>query len=434
MYREAYESLKEWQKSERRKPLVVKGARQVGKTWLVRYFGENCYNNVVYVNFDHDASAKDIFALDYDVGRIVARLAVHARQDIVPGDTLIFLDEIQECPEALEAIKYFAEDASEYHVVAAGSLLGLFLHEKASFPVGKVEFLDIYPLNFTEFLIALGEGRLADAMRMKDYGLIAPFHDKLIEYYKTYLVIGGMPEVVQNYVTTKGLLNARRVQRNIIESYERDFSKHALVTEVPRIIDIFNTVPSILAKENKKFMFGAIRPSARSREYERALLWLLDAGLVTKVTRVNKLALPLSAYSDNDVFKLFYVDVGLLGYKAGLRPEVIMEDDVFMEEYKGALSEQFVLQELVSHGVVPYYYSKDDSRAELDFVVDLKDSGPTPIEVKSGKALASKSLKRILDDNPKIKRAFKMSRLAYAENERIVNLPIYMTGFLENDC
>lgn len=429
MYREALENLKNWQKSKTRKPLIVKGARQVGKTWLVRHFGETCYENMVYINFDHDPLAKDIFALDYDISRIISRLSVHAREDISPEHTLIFLDEIQECPEALESIKYFTEDASEYHIIAAGSLLGLSLHEGFSFPVGKVDFLDIHPLNFSEFLIALGEKRLTEAMQKRDYDLISPFHDKLVEHYKTYLVTGGMPEVVQDYITNRNLLGTRKIQGNIIESYNRDFSKHAPLTEVPRIIDIFDTIPSVLAKENKKFMFGAIRQSARSREYEKALLWLIDASLIAKAVRVNKLALPLSAYGDNSIFKLFYVDVGLLGYKAGIRPEVIIENDPFMEEYKGALAEQFVFEEFVSHGIRPFYYSKDDSRAELDFVIDLK-TGPTPIEVKSGKALASKSLKGILEENPKITHSFKMSLLPYKENDRIINLPIYLAGTL----
>jgi len=304
------------------------------------------------------------------------------------------------------------------------------MHSGASFPVGKVEFLDIYPLNFMEFLIALGEERLVQAINDGDYELIAPFHDKLVDYYKTYLVTGGMPEVVQHYISTKSLLEVRQIQANIIDAYNRDFSKHAPANEVPRIIDIFETIPSVLAKENKKFMFGAIRQSARAREYEAALLWLIDAGLVTKVTRVNKLALPLSVYSDNNIFKLFYVDVGLLGYKAGIRPEAIIDDDQFIEEFKGALAEQFVFEEFVANGVHPFYYSKDDSRAELDFIVDT-ESGPTPIEVKAGRALASKSLKHILGENPKIRRAVKMSLLPYKENERIVNLPIYAAGAVQ---
>lgn len=427
MYRQAIEELKKWKSSPTRKPLVIKGARQVGKTWLIQHFGAENYDNTVYINFDRDTTAGDIFELDYDTTRIISRLSVHARADITPGKTLIFLDEIQECPKALESIKYFTEEASEYHIIVAGSLLGVHLHRDASFPVGKVEFLDIHPLNFTEFLIALGEDRLARIMTIKDYDLLAPFHDKLIDYYKTYLVTGGMPEVVAHYVATRSLHDVRTIQGNIVEAYNHDFSKHAPASEVPRIIEIFNIAPSILAKENKKFMFGAIKQSARAREYEAALLWLVNAGLVGKVTRVNKIALPLNAYSDHNIFKLFYVDVGLLGFKAGLRPESIIEDSAFLEEFKGALSEQFVYQELAAHGVTLYYYSKDDSRAELDFLIDTS-TGPTPIEVKSGTSLASKSLKAIMKDNPRLARAYKISLLPLGGGDRIANLPAYLTS------
>lgn len=429
MYRQATEALKNWQNKPSRKPLVIKGARQVGKTWLVKHFGEQNYTNMVYINFDRNKTAQDIFDLDYDTTRIITRLSLHSRQDINPESTLIFLDEIQECPNALESIKYFAEEAPEYHIIVAGSLLGLYLHQNASFPVGKVEFLDLYPLSFTEFLIAMDEAKIADAITAKDYELIAPFHDKLIDYYKTYLVTGGMPEVVQDYRATKSLLNARNIQSSIVDAYNRDFGKHAPASDVPRIIEIFNIIPAILAKENKKFMFGAIKQSARAREYESALLWLINAGLVTKVTRVNKLALPLSAYSDHDVFKLFYLDVGLLGFKAGIRPETIIEESEFFQEFKGALSEQFVFQELVASKVMPYYYSKDDSRTELDFLIDTA-SGPTPIEVKSGKSLASKSFTSLLKSNPKISRGIKLSTLPYVKHERIENLPLYLTSTL----
>lgn len=429
MYRQAISHLIDWKQNPDRKPLVVKGARQVGKTWLVKHFGAEHYEDMVYVNFDRDTTANDIFELDYDTKRIISRLSLHSQQNITPGKTLIFLDEIQECPKALESIKYFAEEAPEYHVIVAGSLLGIYLHHGASFPVGKVEFLDIYPLNFTEFLTALGEDKLASAINAKEYELIAPFHNKLIDYYKTYLVTGGMPKVVQSYVSTKSLLTVRNLQADIVEAYNRDFSKHAPAGEVPRIIEIFNIIPNILAKENKKFMFGAIKQSARAREYETALLWLIDAGLVTKVPRVNKIALPLSAYSDHDIFKLFYLDVGLLGYKAGPRPEVIIEDDEFFEEFKGAIAEQFVFEELVAHGITPYYFSKDDSRTELDFLVDTA-AGPTPVEVKSGKNLASKSFKGFLTDNPKLKNAIKLSLLPHQANDRITNLPIYLAGVI----
>lgn len=427
MYRQAFGRLKEWKNSASRLPLVVKGARQVGKTWLVKHFGEEEYENVAYVNFDRDQSAKKIFAPDYDPERLISRIGSHTGQEIAPGNTLIFLDEIQECPEALESLKYFAEEAPEYHVVVAGSLLGIYLHEGASFPVGKVEFLDIYPLNFREFLTALGERKLVDDLRKHEQDDLMPFHEKLIDYYKTYLVVGGMPAVVNEFSKTRSFLRVREVQERIVDAYNRDFSKHAPASEVPRIIEIFNIIPHTLAKENKKFMFGAIKQSARMREYEAALLWLINAGIVSKVNAVNKIALPLPAYANHDAFKLFYVDVGLLGYKSELRPEVIMDDNPFLEEFKGALAEQYVFQEMIAAGVQPYYYSKDDSRAELDFLVDTKD-GPAPIEVKSGKALASKSFTAIMRENPKVVRGYKLSLLPYAENERVVNLPIYEAG------
>ena len=429
MYRRAIEQLKAWKKSSHRKPLLVKGARQVGKTWLIQHFGKKYYDNLVYVNFDRDEEAKALFQLNYDPTRIVTRLAAHSRQDIQPRKTLIFFDEIQECAEALESLKYFAEEAPEYHIIVAGSLLGVFLHEGVSFPVGKVQFLDIFPLNFNEFLVALNEKQLAKALEQQDFELLRPFHDKLVDYYKTYLVVGGMPEVVQNYCENKSLLGAREAQEAIAEAYMRDFSKHAPATEVPRIIEIFNIIPGVLAKENKKFMFGAIKQSARAREYESALLWLINAGIVAKVPCVSKVALPLDSYANHDIFKLFYVDTGLLGYKAKLRPDVIFEDGQFFSEFKGALAEQFVFQELQAHGLTPYYYSKDDSRTELDFIIDTV-SGPAPIEVKSGKSLASKSFTSIMQENPGIKYGYKMSLLPYQENERIINLPIYGAGEL----
>lgn len=431
MYRQALKQLKNWKNSGSRMPLVVKGARQVGKTWLIKHFGEENYDNMVYINFDREQDAKNIFALDYAPDRLISRLGAHAHQEIVPGKTLIFLDEIQECPEALESLKYFTEEKPDYHIIVAGSLLGLYLHEGASFPVGKVDFLDIYPLNFREFLVALGEDQLASAIEKHDQDLLKPFHDKLVDYYKTYLTVGGMPAVVREFVETRSFLKARDVQERIVDAYNRDFSKHAPASEVPRIIEIFNIIPHTLAKENKKFMFGAIKQSARMREYEAALLWLINAGIVSKVNMVNKIALPLPAYANHDAFKLFYVDVGLLGYKSELRPEVIMEDNPFLEEFKGALAEQFVFQEMVASGVQPYYYSKDDSRAELDFLIDTKN-GPAPIEVKSGKALASKSFTAIMRDNPKVVRGYKLSLLPYAENERVVNLPIYEAGELDS--
>lgn len=427
MYREANRELELWRESPRRKPLIVKGARQVGKTWLVKHFGEQYYDRVVYVNFDHDKSAHEIFEADYDMERIIKRLAIHAEMDIEPGNTLIFLDEIQACPRALESLKYFCEEAPEYHIIVAGSLLGIYLHEHVSFPVGKVDFMTLHPLCFTEFLAAMGEQRLAEAIIAREYELIAPFHEKLVDLYKTYLITGGMPEAVKGYIETKSFATVKQIQGNIIEAFERDFSKHAPVNDTQRIAEIFEAVPSLLAKENKKFMFGAVRPSARAREYESALSWLLSASLVKKVLRVNKVATPLAAYSDRNVFKLFYLDVGLLGFKAGLRPEAVYDNSAFLEEFKGALAEQFVLQELEAHGAGVYYYSKDDSRVELDFIIDTSE-GPLPIEVKSGKSLTSKSFAAFMKENAGLSKAVKFSLLPYEKHEKISNLPLYFAG------
>ncbi|MBQ8985229.1 ATP-binding protein [Candidatus Saccharibacteria bacterium] len=427
MYRKAIFELERWKNSSSHKPLIVKGARQVGKTWLVKFFGEEYFDNLVYINFDKDETAKNIFNLDYNIERIISRLAAHTHQDISPEKSLIFLDEVQECPKALESLKYFAEDHPEYFVVAAGSLLGVYMNVDGAFPVGKVDFVNIYPLDFCEFLYALGEKEIAKAISNKDFEFTLPFHDKLIDLYKTYLVTGGMPAVVNKYIETKSFNEVRKEQEYLVEAYNRDFGKHAPTNEIPRIIEIFNIVPNILAKENKKFMFGAIREGARAREYEAALLWLVNAGIVTKVTCANKIALPISAYSNHDIFKLFYLDVGLLGYMARLRPETIFADEPFLKEFKGAMAEQFVFQELISHEITPFYYSKDNSRVELDFLVDTSD-GPTPIEVKSGVALASKSFAGVMRENGELKLGYKISLLPYKVNDRIVNLPIYLTG------
>ena len=426
MYRSAIEDLKKWKENKKRKPLIIEGARQVGKTWLLKKFGEEFFENYVYVDLEEDGLAREIFDGSFEPERIVSRLAIHKGVEIVPGKTLIIVDEAQENPRALTALKYFYENSPEYHIIVAGSLLGITLHQDFSFPVGKVETLRINPLTFKEFLIALGKKKLAESLEKKEFELLAPFHESLIELLKVYMVVGGMPEVVETYLEDKTLLNVREVQKRILYDYERDFSKHANKFDVPRITEIFNIVPTVLAKENKKFMFGMIKQSARAREYESALLWLTDAGIATRVNRVKKIAVPLSAYLDLGAFKLFLVDVGLLGCKAGLRPETIYDEKNFAE-FKGALAEQFVFQELHSRGRDVFYYSGDDSSLEIDFLIDTEE-GLRPIEVKSGKNLASASLKKILEANKDLV-AVKFSGLPYMENERIVNMPLYMAGF-----
>lgn len=425
MYRTAFEDLKKWKASEKRKPLVLDGARQVGKTWLLEKFGEAEYANVAYVNLEKDERASEIFDGSFEPERIVARLALHLNMEILPGETLIVIDEAQQNPRSLMALKYFQEEVPEHHIVVAGSLLGIAIHQGASFPVGKVNHLYIHPLTFREFLIAVGREKLAESLEQRDFDLIRPLHDDLIELWKTYTIVGGMPEAVQAYLKDNSMLSAREVQVDILHDYERDFSKYADKFTTPKIMEIFNIIPSVLAKENKKFMFGMIKASARAREYGAALLWLNRAGVAMRVNRVSKVAQPLSAYLDQGAFKLFCVDVGLLGCKAGLYPEVIYNETEF-EEFKGALAEQFVFQELYARGVMPYYYSADDSQAEIDFVVNL-GAQLVPIEVKSGKNLAAPSLTNLLKAYPDMT-ALKFSMLPYAENKQIVNLPIYAAG------
>lgn len=422
MYRKAIEELRKWKSNQRRKPLVVDGARQVGKTWLIRKFGEEEYENVAYVNLEKDPQASDIFDGSFDPERIIARLSLHLSMEIIPGKTLIFIDEAQQNPRALTSLKYFEEDAPEHHVVVAGSLLGIAIHEGDSFPVGKTNHITIGPLSFEEFLIALGKSKLAQALNQRDYDLLQPFHDELIELYKTYCVIGGMPEVVQAYLDDKSMIHTRDIQIDILHDYERDFSKYADKFTTPKIIEIFNIIPSVLAKENKKFMFGMIKESARAREYDAALLWLIRAGVITRVNRVSKIAQPLSAYLDYGAFKLFYVDIGLLSCKSGLHPETIYNEEAF-EEFKGALAEQFVLQELRACGMEVFYYSADNSTSEIDFVLQDKTE-LLPIEVKSGKNLRTPSLDKLLNSHPNM-RAVKVSMLPYRKNQQITNVPIY---------
>lgn len=424
MYRTAINDLKDWKARQNHKPLVVEGARQVGKTWLIKKFGAENYENLAYVNLEKDEKAKEIFDGDFDPNRIIARLSLHLNMEINPENTLIVIDEAQENPRVLTALKYFCEDKREQDIIVAGSLLGIALHKDSSFPVGKVNFLKMGPLSFEEFLIAAGKEKLAKELKAQNYEMLTPFHDTLMELQKTYSIVGGMPEVVQTFLDDgQNLLNVRAVQEEIIKDYERDFSKHADKFDAPKIQEIFNIIPAVLAKENKKFMFGMIKQSARAREYETALAWLINSGVATRASRVKKLGLPLSAYVDLGAFKLFYVDIGLLGCKAGVRPETIYDEKMFAE-FKGAFAEQFVLQELIAARQKAFYYSTDDSQTEVDFVIDSAASGVLPIEVKSGRALESASLKKVLTMDETL-RAVKLSVLPYQENERITNLPLY---------
>lgn len=422
LYRKAIEDLKAWQKRPNRKPLILEGARQVGKTSLLQEFGKRCFDDMLYVNLELDERAREIFNGDFNPERIIGRLSLHTSKKIDKEKTLIVIDEAQANPKSITALKYFQEMTPEYYIVLAGSLLGLSFHNGVSFPVGKVDRIQINPLTFEEFLIANDKEQLAKALTEKDFDLIAPLHEELNELLKIYMVVGGMPEVVVSYIENKTLLGIRDIQSHILKDYGSDISKHAEKTDVLKIGEIFDIMPSVLAKENKKFMFGMIKPSARAREYESALLWLIDAGIASKVNRINKVAYPLSAYLDMHSFKLFCVDIGLLGAKADLDPSNIYDEKLF-EEFKGTLAEQFVFQELKASGKKPFYYSSDQSMAKIDFVLQ-DDSKVIPIEVKSGDNLKSASLKDLLSKNPGME-AYKLSMKPYRKNPRIINLPLH---------
>ncbi|MBQ6394111.1 ATP-binding protein [Candidatus Saccharibacteria bacterium] len=427
MYRDKIKDLIKWKNSSRRKPLVLSGARQVGKTWLLKEFGNKEYESVAYVNFYGNSPAKDIFELDLNPERIINALEVLCNTKIEKEKTLIILDEIQDCKNALASLKNFCEEAPEYHIAVAGSLLGISLHDEASFPVGKVNSMFLYPLSFCEFIRAIGKDKLADALETESFENLASFHATLMDDLKNYLIIGGMPAVVQNYLEEDNILQVRAVQQQIISDYIRDFSKHAHRTQAAKIWEIFNVISSELAKENKKFLFSMIKKGARAAEYEEALLWLEDAGIASRVRRVKALRHPLSAYLELDAFKLFLADVGLLGALAGLDIQIILRDNDLFTEFKGALAEQFVFQELKAKEARPFYYHKDKPEREIDFLLD--GAKLTIIEVKSGKNLASKSLTEIVKESSDEK-AYKLSILPYQENETITNLPIYLAGRL----
>lgn len=424
MYRTALEDLHKWKGKGNKKPLIIRGARQVGKTWLMKEFGRVSFEKTVYINFDNNLRMKDLFSSDLDVKRIIMGLELYSSQKIDPANTLLIFDEIQEVPKALTALKYFNEDAPEYQIVCAGSLLGVALHRGTSFPVGKVEFLDLYPLSFTEFLTALGNGQYVALLQKGDFGMIATFRQKYIEMLKYYYYVGGMPEVVYNFSENRDFTEAREIQQRILDAYEQDFSKHAPNEVVPRIRMLWNSVPAQLTKENKKFIYGLIKEGARAKEYEQAMLWLADCGLVHKVHRVNVPSLPLKAYEDLKAFKLFLVDVGLLSCMVRLNPGTLLDGNSLFKKFKGALTEQYVLQQLKTcKKIATYYWTNYRGGAEIDFVVD-DGSKVIPIEVKAETNLKAKSLKTYQEKfQPKL--AIRTSMMDYKREELLLNLPLY---------
>ena len=430
MYREAQHTIQRWKAAERRKPLVLRGARQVGKTWLMTWFGKTAYENCAYVNFEGNDRLARLFSGDLDATRIVAGLGIEAGMAIRPCETLLILDEVQEVPRALTALKYLCENAPEYHVVAAGSLLGVALHEGVSFPVGKVDFLDLHPMNFLEFMEALGESDLAGLCARRDWDLIEPFRAKYEDLLKQYYFVGGMPEAVLAFRERRDPAAARAVQERILAALELDFSKHAPHAVVPRIRLLWNSIASQLSKENRKFIYGLIREGARAREYEVAMSWLIDCGLVHKVTRVTKPDLPLKAYEDLKAFKLFALDVGLLAAMTTLDARTLLEGNRVFTEFKGSLTEQYALQQLKSTSRMPlHYWSRDKGMAEIDFVIQ-HGGQIVPVEVKAETNLLAKSLKsyRSRYDPPL---AVRTSLAAYHVEAGLADIPLYGLPRLE---
>lgn len=424
MYRITLEKLLTWKQSKRRKPLIIEGARQVGKTWLMKEFGKQAYADTVYINFDSNSRMAELFASDLDTDRLIMGLELYAGRKIDPDSSLLIFDEVQEVPRALASLKYFCENAPQYHIVCAGSLLGIALHHGTSFPVGKVDFLKLYPLSFKEFLMATDKERFAELLDKQDFDMVTNFKQTYIDSLKQYYFVGGMPEAVQSFAENKDFNEVRAIQKRILAAYEQDFSKHAPNEIVPRLRMLWNSVPSQLAKENKKFIYGLVREGARAKDFETAIMWLSDCGLVHKLSRVHAARIPLRAYEDLKAFKLFVVDVGLLGCMVGLRQRTLLDSNDLFVEFKGALTEQYVCQQLKTiEDLDMYYYTNDRGSCEVDFVVDTGEQ-IIPVEVKAELNLKAKSLKTYQEKFlPEL--SIRTSMTDYKKEEWLVNLPLY---------
>lgn len=427
MYRKAYKNLLRWKESATRKPMILLGARQVGKTWLMREFGNNEYANVAYINCDNEPLTKELFQSDYDINRLLIGFQAITGQSIDKESTLIILDEIQEAPRGLHSLKYFCENAPEYHVMAAGSLLGVTLAQHESFPVGKVDIMSLFPMDFEEYLEAVGQHNLCDIMRNGDRQLIDTFSTKLSELLFQYYYVGGMPEVVSAFVKDSDLQKVRQIQASIIDAYRKDISKHTTKTESVRIRQVLSSLPSQLVKENKRFVYGVAKKGGRAADFEMAIQWLVDAGLVYKVNRLSKVSMPLKFYEELEAFKLFFLDTGLLGCMSQVPASLILNPADTLTEFKGMLAEQYVAQQLKAAGIELFYWSNDKTPAELDFVIQ-KDDDVLPVEVKSGTNVRGKSISRFVEQNPD-KRGVRFSLLGYRQQERITNIPLYEVPF-----
>ncbi len=425
MERLVIQKLVAWRGLADRKPLVLNGARQVGKTWLLREFARRMYAKEAYFVCRKNQLLTNVFKQDFDTGRILRALRAMSGVDITPGDTLIILDEVQDIPEAIEALKYFCEEVPEYHIAVAGSLLGISIHENVSYPVGKVNEINVCPMSFEEFLLAKGEMELSTLIAEKDYPTLTVLHERLLDLLRQYYFVGGMPEAVKKYVETEALQEVRRIQKEILHGYELDFSKHAPKEQLPRIRLVWQTIPSQLFKENKKFIYGALRKGARAKDFEMAIEWLVNAGLIYKVPLCGKVALPLKIYEDTSVFKLYMVDLGLLGAMVDTDPQLVLLQNNVFTEYKGGITEQYVLQQMKANSVEAIYYHKsDETRLEIDFMIQ-RNGQLLPIEVKAGQNVRANSLTTLLQKNKELV-ALRYSMLPYREQEQMTCLPLYL--------
>ena len=424
MQRYALKHLIDWKNKKNHKPLVIQGARQVGKTWLIQEFGKKYYEQVAYINFDVDVKSREIFDVDYDTERLIMDIGLATKTKINAENTLIIFDEIQECPRALTSLKYFRENAPQYDIIVAGSLLGVSCHEGTGFPVGKVSFMNLFPLSFEEFLLAMGEERFIELLNKKDFKTIKLFNNKYEKLLKQYCYVGGMPEIVQDFVENKDFESVRNLQKEILSAYEEDFTKHISANTVAKIRLLWKSIPAQLSKENKKFIYGAAKEGARARDFEAALSWLINSGLVYRVNKITKPDLPITAYEDFNSFKLFVLDVGLLGAMTDLQANTIIDGNRIFEEFKGAIAEQYVLQQFKTIKDLPvFYWSNETSRAEIDFVIQIK-SDVVPVEVKAERNLQAKSLK-VYMEKFKPNYAIRTSMADYKKTDNLIDLPLY---------
>lgn len=427
MKRNILKELIKWKESHNRKPLILNGARQVGKTYILQEFGRLYYKNVAYLNCDRNDMLRNIFAHDYDTARIIRSISALTGIHIEPSETLIVFDEIQENPIILNSLKYFCENAPEYHIAVAGSLLVISLHGNVSFPVGKVDMLKMFPMTFDEFLMAIGQEQIVELLRSGEKEVIDTLSLRLTDCLRQYYFVGGMPAAVREYSESGNLQTVRAIQRQILFDYRRDFSKHAPDNEVPRINMVWDSIPAQLAKENRKFIYGVIRKGARASEFEIAIQWLLDAGLVYRVHRATAPIMPLKFYEELSAFKLFMLDVGLMGAMTDTPAEAIIIGDNIFREYKGAFTELFVYTQLIPCNIPIYYFSSNDSRIEIDFLIQ-KGTKIIPVEVKAEVNVKSKSLRTYIDKHPTLK-GMRLSMLPHSDQGWMENVPLYDVNF-----